>query len=346
MAAERMTIGSGNGCACRPPGRPLGSRGGQPTCFAALAVGALLLAACAGEAGRGFRSTPPPPRPLPSAPLAETTPRGIAAFLGPVRTIAANGIRIGYRQFGEGRPLLLLTGQTGTMSLWEYGLMRKLADAGFRVTMFDNRGMGYSTDDGTELLTLGLMARDTVALMDALGLEKPTLVGWSMGGEISLTLAVDHGEKVGTILTCGSTAGSPHAVDGPPQIYADLANPDLPPEKLIGYVFPPTAQVAVAAFVASIDLYPPEVVSPAAVKAQAQAEDAFSKDDGLWNALPRIKNKVILTNGSEDVVVPSANARLVGARIPGAVVEIFDGAGHAALMQDPDRFVALVEKHA
>ena len=320
-------------------------RTGRRVCIALFALGSLV-----GPAWGGGDAKPAKPaastRPSPSAPLAGTTPKEPAAFLGPVRTIEANGIKIGYRQFGKGRPLLLLMGQTGTMNLWEYGLVQKLADAGFRVTMFDNRGMGYSTDDRSGPLTIGLMARDTVALIGALGLGKPTLVGWSMGGEISLTLAVDHGEKVGTILTCGATAGSSHEVDGPPEVYSDLANPDLPPEELIGLVFPATAQDAIRAFVASIELYPPEEVAPESITRQAEAEAAFSKDDFLWNGLPRIKNKVVLTNGGEDVLAPPENARLVGARVKGSVVEILEGAGHAALMQDPDRFVALVKDHA
>jgi pimeloyl-ACP methyl ester carboxylesterase len=77
----------------------------------------------------------------------------------------------------------MVTGDTASMSLWMPYLLRPLARH-FTVTIFDNRGVGYSTDDLARPLTVPLMARDTGALIEALGLVKPTLVGWSMGGEI------------------------------------------------------------------------------------------------------------------------------------------------------------------
>lgn len=264
-----------------------------------------------------------------------------------MRTIEANGIEIGFRQFGEGKPLVLIMGMSGTMSLWEHTLMQGLMDAGFQVTMFDNRGMAYSTDDSSRPLTLGLMAQDTVALIEALDLQKPTVVGWSMGGEIALTLATgEHAEKVGTIITCGSSSGGSHEVDGPPEVYEELADPDIPPGTMLELIFPADATGAIQAFVSSIALYPPKDTPPQTIERQAQAEDDYSKDDAVWNGLPDVRNKVVITNGSEDIIVPVENAHLLGERISGAVVEIFDGAGHAALMQDPERFVDIVVQHA
>ncbi|KAA0232844.1 MAG: alpha/beta hydrolase [Actinobacteria bacterium] len=284
---------------------------------------------------------------VPSEPIEGSTPQGAAAFLGPVRTIEANGIEIGYRQFGEGEPLLLIMGQAGTMSLWDYTLMQGLVEAGFEVTMFDNRGMAYSTDDVSKPLTLELMAHDTVALIEALGLEKPTVVGWSMGGEIALTLATgEDADKVGTIITCGSTPGGSHEVDGPPEVYRELADPDISPERLLELIFPTGAADAIAAFVSSIALYPSKAASPESIKRQAQAEDTYSSDDSVWDGLPHVQNKVVITNGSADVVVPVQNAYLLGERLNGAVVEVFGGAGHAALMQDQERFIEVVVRNA
>ena len=59
-------------------------------------------------------------------------------------TVPVDGIRLGYRQFGRGPDLLMVTGDTAAMSLWTPYLLQPLSEH-FRVTIFDNRGVGYST---------------------------------------------------------------------------------------------------------------------------------------------------------------------------------------------------------
>jgi hypothetical protein len=145
---------------------------------------------------------------------------GAGAFEGPVRTLAVNGIEIGYRQFGRGPDLLMVTGDTAPMSLWLPYLLQPLARR-FTVTIFDNRGVGYTTDDLSRPITVPLMARDTSGLIEALGLVKPTLVGWSMGGEIGLTLAEQEPSMLGALVTTRRRRGQlPHgaaaARPGPP----------------------------------------------------------------------------------------------------------------------------------
>src|SRR5690242_21845119 len=84
---------------------------------------------------------------------------GAGAFMGPVRTVPANGIKLGYRQFGHGPDLLMISGDTAPMTLWLPYLLKPLAQH-FTVTIFDNRGVGYSTDDLSQRMTVQLMARD------------------------------------------------------------------------------------------------------------------------------------------------------------------------------------------
>src|ERR1700709_1371513 len=82
---------------------------------------------------------------------------GAGAFEGPVRTLAVNGIGIGYRQFGRGPHLLMVAGATARMSLWLPYLLQPLARR-FTVTIFDTRGVGYSSDDLSRPITVPLMA--------------------------------------------------------------------------------------------------------------------------------------------------------------------------------------------
>lgn len=305
-----------------------------------LAVVPAILVACGTASPSSDGSTPASASP-PGEAVAESTPRGPAAFLGPVRRIPVNGITIGYRQVGSGRPLVMIMGFDGTMSMWQYQLVESLVAGGFAVTMFDNRGVGYSTDNTAEPMTIQLMAADTAALIQALGVDRPTVVGWSMGGEIALTLAGSNPDLPGAIVTSGGDAGSRNY--SPPTRAAQRVLEHPTDEALMALLFPDVRSQAAADFVSSIELYPSEEVSPTTLARQLEAEDAFSEYPGAWDRLAAIKVPAVIENGALDQVTVPVNARRLAARIPGSRLEIFDAAAHGSLFQDIPRFTALVQ---
>lgn len=132
-----------------------------------------------------------------------------AELIGPMKRIKVGEVDYAYRTFGNGKPLVMIMGFSGTMSIWDTNLLRELA-ASNEVTIFDNRGFGFSADTATAPLTMESMADSTAALIDALGLSEPDIFGWSMGGEIALTLAVKHGSKIGKVTAVAADAGSPN----------------------------------------------------------------------------------------------------------------------------------------
>jgi pimeloyl-ACP methyl ester carboxylesterase len=286
-----------------------------------------------------------------SATAAAATPKlvphsklpGAAAFEGPVRQVPVDGIEIGYRQFGHGPDLVMIQGDTAAMSLWMTYLLHPLARH-FRVTIFDNRGVGYSTDDLSRPITVPLMARDTGALIEALDLSKPTLVGWSMGGEIGLTLAERRPELLGALVTTGGDAGSAHTVPPPPGLIRKLADPKAGYKVFLALLFPPTAAggAATGRFLHGYESIPQEKVSARTLKRQEAAEEAFLRDTGTWRALPTITTPTLLTNGALDPGVPPINARRMHARIPGSQLAIYAGAAHGMLFQDAERFASQI----
>jgi pimeloyl-ACP methyl ester carboxylesterase len=295
-----------------------------------------------------------PPSPAGAAPAGAFTPgtvvagsslSGPGAFLGPVRQVPVDGIRIGYRQFGSGPSLLMVVGDTAPMSLWTLNLLGAL-DTRFRVTIFDNRGVGYSTDDVAVPLTVPLMARDTVGLIRALRLRRPTLLGWSMGGEIGLTVAALSPGVLGRLVTTGGDTGGPHADAGSPAIQEELNDPATTPTQFLGLIFPPSAGAAKAAFVQQYLLVPQENVSTTTLIRQGQAEAAWYRFNGTWARLPSVRIPVLVTQGSLDVVNPPVNARVIASRVRGAKVVLFAGAGHAMLFQSWQSFAALVARFA
>jgi pimeloyl-ACP methyl ester carboxylesterase len=266
---------------------------------------------------------------------------GAAAFEGPVYKVPVNGIKIGYRQFGKGPDLIMVTGDTAPMSLWMPYLLKPLAKH-FTVTIFDNRGVGYSTDQLSKPLTVQLMAQDTGDLIQTLGLAHPTLVGWSMGGEIGLTLAEQKPTLLGALITSGGDAGSPHTVPPPPGLLKQLANPKAGPRVFLKLLFPPTRAGGAAAelFGKTYEEIPQEKVSARTLKRQQKAEAAFLRYTGTWRRLGSITTPTLITNGALDKGVPLVNPRRLHAEIKGSSLSIYGGAAHGMMFQDATRFAS------
>jgi len=104
------------------------------------------------------------------------------------------GARIWYASFGDGPPVVLLHGGLGNAGNFGYQVPA-LLDAGYRVIAIDSRGQGRSTRD-EQRYTYQLMASDTRAVTDALGIAKAAIVGWSDGAATGIVMAKETPERV------------------------------------------------------------------------------------------------------------------------------------------------------
>jgi pimeloyl-ACP methyl ester carboxylesterase len=103
--------------------------------------------------------------------------------------IEANGLRVYYEVYGEGEPLLLIHGGTATCRSWTSHL--PAFGQHFQVFAPDSRGHGR-TDNPTGKLGYRVMADDVAALVGALGLQRPLVLGYSDGGQIALELGMRY----------------------------------------------------------------------------------------------------------------------------------------------------------
>jgi pimeloyl-ACP methyl ester carboxylesterase len=119
-------------------------------------------------------------------------------------------VDIAYLDEGEGDPIVLIHGFASNKIVnWVYpSWLSELKRAGRRVIALDNRGHGDSTKlyDPSDY-TLDAMAGDALALMDHLKLDRPDLMGYSMGGRITATLAREHPERVRSAILGGLGLG-------------------------------------------------------------------------------------------------------------------------------------------
>ncbi len=120
---------------------------------------------------------------------------------------SGNGIKIGYKLIGSGEPLILLTGLGATMDDWTTVLIEE-ASKKYQLIVMDNRGMGYTTDNGVKF-TYRLFAQDVIALLDALGVEKTNVLGFSQSSVTTQNLLLYYPERVNkAIVHATSTNGS------------------------------------------------------------------------------------------------------------------------------------------
>ena len=142
-----------------------------------------------------------------SSPATPSSPASASSVVSaPVQLAHTTAGLVGYRIVGSGPPLVLVMGYAGTMEVWDPRFVDALAKH-YRVVIFDNAGVGQ-TQALPAPLTIDAMADQTGALISALGLGRPDVLGWSMGGMIVQALAVRHPAQVRRLGAVRDVAGN------------------------------------------------------------------------------------------------------------------------------------------
>ncbi len=150
------------------------------------------------------------------------TARRIEAFMPPKgRFVDVPGARLHVRESGQpGAPAILLVhGLGGQSAHFDYGVADYLAQQ-HHVIAVDRPGAGYSERAETTPADVSTQAAALAALIERLGLERPTVAGHSLGGAVALTLALEHPDKVGALAL---VAPLTHVQDAPPAVFKALA---------------------------------------------------------------------------------------------------------------------------
>jgi len=121
--------------------------------------------------------------------------------LGNGQYAEVNGINLYYETHGSGRPLILLHGGLGSGEMFG-PLIPEFADH-HQVILVDLQGHGR-TADVDRPLDVAIMADDIAALIDHLGLDRPDVVGYSLGGGVAMQVAFRHPEKIGRLVSASA----------------------------------------------------------------------------------------------------------------------------------------------
>jgi len=139
-------------------------------------------------------------------------------------------VTLAYDVFGEGEPVVLVCGCGQPAVGWDLEIVPMLVDAGYQVVTFDNRGVAPSSSPPAPY-AVGDMVGDTLALLDHLGLESVRIAGYSMGGWVAETMAMQHPGRVRGAAFIGSCNVATAWEKAITTVERDIArlDPDLPP---------------------------------------------------------------------------------------------------------------------
>ena len=218
-----------------------------------------------------------------------------------------NGIRIYYKTYGSGQPVLMLHGGPGFIEEMHYQISA-LATNRFVVAP-DSRAQGRSTDSDAPL-SYALMADDMLKLLDKLKIDKTDIVGWSDGGIIGLDLAMHHPERVRRLVVIGANFD----VDG--LIEKPVINGKIPPAPGFYSRNAPDPAHWPVAFTKLAEMQ--------------RTQPHYSIDD-----LHQIKAPTLVIAGEHDVIKREHTDQLAKA-ISNSREEIIDGGTHNVPLEKPE----------
>jgi pimeloyl-ACP methyl ester carboxylesterase len=291
----------------------------------------------------------------------------------PPQIARANGIDICYEIFGDAKaePMLLIMGLGAQMIHWDDEFCRQLAARGFRVIRFDNRDIGKSSKltggkrlTAVELLKLRFlkipvaapytlldMAKDTIGLMDVLGIRSAHLVGASMGGMIAQEIVISFPQRVRSLTSIMSTTGNPKVP--PPTREASailMAPPPATKEEyfvrfaqtwkiLRGGSFPEDEALDRSRAERTYE----RGLNPAGVGRQLRA---ILASGSRKERLRAVKAPTLVIHGSVDPLVRPEGGKDTAASIPGAKFLLVEGMGHALPIPMWPQVIDAIDKHA
>lgn len=254
------------------------------------------------------------------------------------RYVTIDSTRIRYIDTGRGPAVVLIHGLAASMYSWRHTIL-PVAQSGFRVIAFDNRGFGFS-DKPARGYDNKAYVNLLFGLLDSLHVSEAVLVGHSMGGAIAAEAALDRPDRVrGLVLI--DAAGL--AVRWP--FMLRVAH-----WPVVGALFDRLrGRAATAGILKALYAVPSRVTAEEVDQYYAPiAEPGFGRClrgvlgqfrfDALKDRLARVATPTLVAWGTADRLIPVAVGQSMAAQIPGALLVRFPDAGHAVPEESPEAF--------
>lgn len=211
-----------------------------------------------------------------------------------------------------------------------------------RVIAIDYQGIGASS--GKAPVTVGEMARDTIALIAALGFEKIDLLGFSLGGFVAQDIALKVPGLVRKLILTGTGPAGGKGIEKVGPVSWPLMIKGLltlrDPKFYLFFTSTANGRRAAKAFLARLKERKADRdngATPEALLRQLKAIKSWGQQ--APQDLGSIRIPVLIANGDNDIMVPTANSTDMARRIQGAQLIIYEDAGHGGIFQHYADFV-------
>jgi pimeloyl-ACP methyl ester carboxylesterase len=245
----------------------------------------------------------------------------------------ADGTTLHWEAGGEGEPLLLIQGLGFSGAMW-YRILPAL-EARYRVVRYDARGIGRSEiPDGP--YSIGLMAADAIAVLDAAGEDTAHVFGCSLGGIVAQEVALSYPARLRSLILCCTHPAGTDAVWPDESVMDMLRNRNtLPREEAIRASIPVgyAASTPPHWIEEDIRLRLEIPTTEAGYMGQLMAGLGYP---GTKSRLHGVTVPALVIHGDGDQMVPPANADILAAALPDARKVIVPGAGHVIFTDAPD----------
>lgn len=260
------------------------------------------------------------------------------------------GVRVHYHDTGEGPALVLLHGSGPGATGWSnFNRNIEVLARRFRVICPDLPGFGLSDMKPVEAPIPGWWADVMLGLLDHLGLETAHFLGNSMGGMITLKIALEHPERIGRMVLMapggGAAVTSIFPTEGIKTLVSFYDGPGPSAERLRGFidqfVYDPSAiteELVAERMAAAMD---PRIVAQPPMR-----PGPGGMPEELWRdaRLARLPHETLILWGREDRVLPVDTGFTLMKQIPNARFLIMPRCGHWVQWEKADEFNALVSE--
>ena len=261
------------------------------------------------------------------------------------RVTAENGIEYAYRDFGAGDvPLVLLQHFRGSLDNWDPALIDALASER-RVVAFDNVGVAGTT--GRTPSRVEAMAHDAIAFVDAIGVERIDLLGFSIGSFVAQEIALIRPDlQRRLVLASAAPQGAPGMHGWAPDVIGAVGGREPNPQGYLDVFFAHTdssrqagQEVAGRIFGRTADRDEP--TSWETRQAQYDAICAWGiPNHALLERVTGIQLPVFVANGDSDPMILPRYSHLLAGLLPDARLKIYPDAAHGFLFQHHAEFAA------
>lgn len=247
--------------------------------------------------------------------------------------VAVDGAELYVEEVGEGRPLVLVHGLGLSGALWHR--MRDSFGSGYRLIMLDLRGAGRSSELERTELSLALWADDLDAVVRKLELDRPVLVGASLGATVALKYALERPGDVGALVLIGTEANlsnlAPRMLAAAERIESDGL------QTWVDEVWsknPPFSQPSLGRDPSILDEYRAWLLENDPVDYVRQCR-AIASAESLGGRLGDVAAPALVVVGAEDNRTLPEHGRALAESIPQARLVELAGVGHTIPLEAP-----------